>query len=167
MNARDMGEIRIELDSITEKLIIALSNRQRLPRNEGMYSPSKVPEFYSSWLDQLCEAGDNPETYGGARSYDQVILKTIERRFICGEEIAQAKYDNGPASFVEVRNNDDAIEKLLRKPDRETEVIAEAEVLARQYGVDEELVGSIFRYLIDENVAREINYVKRLIKKNS
>ena len=124
----------------------------------------RIIAFYQQWIEQSCEPGEDPDTYGETATSDVVALLAIMERVNLGKPVAEAKYLEQPESFIETSGDRDGLLSLLVKKDREAQVLELADNLALRYDLPSEQVVSVFSFMISTTIEIEIDYLRMRIK---
>ncbi len=163
-----------------------VSNKQDLPQSLIERRQSEFPiadveidvkdavkNKYVNFIKQLCAPGENPDTYGESAYVDSDLMLYLYERINVGRFVAESKYRQEP-TIKEVINDRDALEKKLRVPHREKEVIASVKGIAEMYKLDPanpdkhgfspeqiEKIGEFFQWIIDMTTEVEIQYLQK------
>ena len=122
----------------------------------------KILEFYHEILPQICQPGQDSDTYGEAVLEDSLNIRKLYER-ICGlgPYVAQAKIQDDP-SLLEI-TDETVLRDKLTDPKRERDVMAKGLRLARKYKLPNPSVAKdIFRQIIDLTLDVEVAYIRYL-----
>jgi len=128
----------------------------------GIGIKEELINFYRSIPSQLCEAGEDPTTYGQAASKDAEIVELMNERITgVGLFVAQSKAQNNP-KLPKISQNTQLLRESLRDSSREDLVILKARNTAAKYELSPNLIESVFRWLIEKTVDVEVAYIQNL-----
>lgn len=133
----NLFEIREKLDKMTERIIWLIKERlgSRLNRNLSV-------------KDQILKIKN-----------DVKILQLLKKRINLGKYVAKAKLKENPN--LEKIKNEKELEKKLRVPKREKEVLERAKKLAKKYKLDPKVIENLFKWLIKETLKVEVKEIKK------
>ena len=112
-------------------------------------------------LPRLCEPADDPNTYGETAYLDADLLELIHERINVGRYVARAKFDSEPG----IRAADLTAEQLivlLRDPAQEERIVEGVRDGARRFGVDVDVAELVFRWVIEQTISVEVEYLRGL-----
>jgi monofunctional chorismate mutase len=128
-------------------------SRQPIQIGEGLIA------FYLQVLPRLCPAGDDPNTYGETVYVDADLLTLVNERINVGRYVAEAKAAADP-SLHDLRDNPDGIRERLTDLAREEALLRSVEATAARYELDPGVVRTVFRWIIDETLRVEVEYLQ-------
>ncbi len=117
--------------------------------------------FYLGILPQLCQPGEDPDTYGETVYVDADLMELLHERINVGRYIAQAKLDADP-TLRHLAQDVQALAARLRDPEREQALLGSAQAAAERYQVSPAMVERVFRWIMEETVVVEVSYVRGL-----
>lgn len=120
----------------------------------------EIIAYYMTLLQDLCEEGDDPTTYGETVYCDADLIVLLHERINIGRFVAESKFQTD-ASLRVVAENQDALRARLRKPKREQTVINNARKIAFSYDLDHDVVERCFRWLVTKTLEVEIDYLQQ------
>lgn len=120
----------------------------------------EIITYYMTLLQDLCEEGDDPTTYGETVYCDADLIVLLHERINIGRFVAESKLQNDP-SLQAIAESQDALRVRLRKPKREQTVIANARTIAFNYNLNQNVVERCFRWLIIKTLEVEIHYLQQ------
>ncbi|MDE1804547.1 MAG: hypothetical protein KGH59_02065, partial [Candidatus Micrarchaeota archaeon] len=114
----------------------------------GIGVKESLIKFYRTIPAQLCEAGDDPTTYGQAASKDAEIIELMNERITgIGLFVAQSKAQSDP-KLGKIILDSEALRSSIRDSAREDLVVERARRVAEKYELSPDLTEKIFRWLI-------------------
>ena len=119
----------------------------------------EIITYYLTILEDLCEEGDNPTTYGETVYCDADLIVLLHERINIGRFVAESKLQTDP-SLQAIAESQGALRARLRKPKREQTVIANARKIAFSYNLNQNIVERCFRWLINKTLEVEIHYLQ-------
>lgn len=128
------------------------------------HAGEQILEYYCNWVNQACDAGEDSETFGETVTSDIDALLAIMERVNLGKPVAEAKFREQPAAFVDTGGEREALLGLLVKKDREAQVLELAANLARRYDLPELHAINTFNFMIETTIDIEIDYLRMRIK---
>jgi chorismate mutase len=120
----------------------------------------EIITYYLTLLQDLCEEGDDPTTYGETVYCDADLIVLLHERINIGRFVAESKLQTDP-SLQAIAQSQDALRPRLRKPEREQTVIANARKIAFSYNLNQNVVEHCFRWLITKTLEVEIHYLQQ------
>jgi len=120
-----------------------------------------VIDFYVKLLPAICESGDDTTTYGEAAYVDADIVVLIHERINMGRYVAYFKFMQDP-TVLNLLAQPEQLRAALTVKKREDEVIAAAMRSAEQRGLDIHIIAKMFRWMIDETLDLEVEYLRLL-----
>lgn len=183
--------VRDRLGQMTDSIIGRLKDRSTLPLNLSAYQPGAIlldptmaigstdgglpaipdadirledkliPFYTQTVLPRLCEPTDDPSTYIEAVSIDTGVLLLMSERINLGRYVAIAKTKAAPDMWDLVENTQ-GLMSVLRDARQEERVIAGVRSSAAIHGLDEELGESVFRWVIEQTIGVEVEYMQRI-----
>lgn len=141
---------------------------ERAPPNSSIRPmPSRVGDriidFYRDWLDEVCEPGDRPETYGETVTADVGALLAIMERVNLGKPVAESKFREHETGIRASNGDRDILLSYIVRADREAAVIAMSERLAERYELPAASVRRVFEFMIATTVDIEVDYLRQRI----
>jgi chorismate mutase len=115
--------------------------------------------FYVAAVMRFCELGEDPNTYGETVYCDADLVLLLNERVNLGRVVAETKMQENPE--LNIIHDEGELEKELRFPKREQEVLQQARKIAQRYLFPEGIAESFFKWIIDETVKVEVAYVKQ------
>lgn len=119
-------------------------------------------KFYIDSLEELCERGEDPSTYGETVYCDSDLIQLLNERINLGRYVAESKLQSDP-SIAEVTDDEQLISKL-RNSKREEDVVIKAKDIASRYELNPLVVEKYFRWIIGETIKVEVEYLKGIKK---
>jgi len=116
--------------------------------------------FYVSILSELCLPGDNSISYGETAYLDADILQHLQERINVGRYVAESKLQAN-TQIQNIVADKTLLTVQLKDAKREEDVINQAKETAFKYELNPELVGRVFRWIIDETLKVEIDYLQK------
>lgn len=117
--------------------------------------------FYTKiLLPKLCENDDDPTTYGETVYIDADLLQQLHERINVGRYVAESKLATNP-QIRDLVGDVPALTSLLKDPQREQIVIDRAKDVAKSYQLDPDATGMTFRWIIDQTLQVEIDYLQK------
>lgn len=120
-----------------------------------------VIDFYVKLLPAICESGDDTTTYGEAAYVDADIVVLIHERINMGRYVAYFKFMQDP-TVLNLLAQPEQLRAALTVKKREDEVISAAMRSAEQRGLDIHIIAKMFRWMIDETLDLEVEYLRLL-----
>lgn len=121
--------------------------------------------FYIGILPQLCERGEDPISYGETVYTDADILEHLHERINVGRYVAESKLQANPR-IQDMVHDSTLLMAELRDAKREEDVINQAKARALTYELNPEVIGTVFRWVIDETLKVEIDYLQKKLVAN-
>ncbi len=144
--ARNLAEIRQDIDALSEILFSALAERKKHGFNADSYSmatddnPENLSGCYVSILKLLCENSPHAKVTPEIRAIDTKIMALIQKRTALGIKALASKRNAGLA---------------LRDIKREKELFAQAEKIAASYGINPKTGAEIMSIIIKKTINLE------------
>lgn len=225
MDYSHLGDLRVKLDQMAERIIERLKDRSRFPQNLSVYrrggvklkgaanrsflefalegletyhaslgrfeypdqaplvirrasskairkTPEKVIsdvsvsvkddvlKFYTGLVKKVSRKGEDPTTFGETAYCDADLLELLNERIGLGKFVAESKLRGDPR-VARLAGDRAALMRELRNLSREKEVVAQAKRIAKCYGVSQSAVGALFKWIIDETLKVEAEYLRR------
>lgn len=220
-----LGELRIKLDQMTERITSRLKDRSRFPVNRVIYQPDGIPiagragislfqfaleglelyhaslgrysysdqhpvldlslpsprvgrlvsqsqlpnfdinignnllSFYPDLMLKYCKPLDDPDSYGETAYVDADLIQMINERVNIGRNVADAKGRSNPAIY-QIQSSEELYAKL-KDQSRENVLIEKARGIAISYGVDPNLIEEAFRWIMNQTLNVEVQYVHK------
>jgi chorismate mutase len=229
LDLTQLGELRIKLDQMAERIISRVKDRSRFPQNPAVYEKDavevkgrkgvsflefaleglenyhaslgrfdypdqtplvirkfsskagrEVPEaglgiakvgisvkedifsFYLRFIKKLCPSGEDKTTFGETAYCDADLLELLNERINLGRFVAESKLKSDRSIASAAAGGDrGALVAKLRNAAREEEVVAKAKEAAARYGLDGELVGELFKWIVEETIKVEAEYLQK------
>ena len=120
-----------------------------------------IIDFYIKLLSEICELGDDTTTYGEAAYVDADIVVLMHERINMGRYVAYFKFMQDP-TVLNLLAQPEQLRAALTVKKREDEVIAAAVRSAEQRGLDMHVIAKMFRWMIDETLDLEVEYLRLL-----
>jgi chorismate mutase len=120
-----------------------------------------LPWYVDTVLPTLCDASEDPSTFGETAYVDADLLELLNERINVGRAVAMAKLEAEP-SIRDILHDTGALTERLRDSRREDEVLAAVMDSARRYSVDPNLARAVFRWVIDRVLELEVVYLQQL-----
>ncbi len=117
--------------------------------------------YYISVLPELTPSGDDPQSYGETAFIDSDCLMLIHERINLGRYVAQVKARQSP-EILKLRGTPDRLRAALIDATREAAVIANVRLGAERLELDAELIGRLFRWIIERTLDVEVYYLQHL-----
>jgi chorismate mutase len=105
--------------------------------------------------------GDDTTTYGEAAYVDADIVVLMHERINMGRYVAYFKFMQDP-TVLNLLAQPEQLRAALTVKKREDEVIAAAVRSAEQRGLDMHVIAKMFRWMIDETLDLEVEYLRLL-----
>lgn len=150
----------IHPEAVTEAPVQWSFDMPSIP-NVNLSIQGRVIDFYVQLLPAICESGDDATTYGEAAYLDADIVVLIHERINMGRYVAYFKFMQEP-EVLELLPYPDQLRAALTVKRREEEVIAAAVRSAEQHGLDAHIIAKTFRWMIDETLDLEVEYLRLL-----
>lgn len=115
--------------------------------------------FHRDTVEQLCPAGDDPDTYGETVYVDADLLQLLNERINVGRYVAQAKKDSD-AGLLDLVTDDRELAARLTDSAREEALIARVREVAARYELSEVNAEQVFRWIISETLKVEVLYLQ-------
>ena len=116
--------------------------------------------FYTGILPELCPLGDDPNSYGETAYVDADALQHLHERINVGRYVAESKLAASP-EISNIVHDSALLTAELKDSRREEDVINKAKERALVYELNPDLVGRIFRWVIDETLKVEVDYLQK------
>ena len=117
-----------------------------------------ILSFYTNFIRLLCIPGNDKTCLGKTAYCDANNVVTLNERINLGKYVADAKLKDNP--MILGMKGDDLIEKL-RNPGREAELLKSVSTLSDKYGLNKNLADIFFKWIIDETLKVEADYVMK------
>jgi chorismate mutase len=121
-----------------------------------------ILSFYANFIRLLCIPGEDKTCFGETAYCDANIVETVNERVNLGKYVANAKLEKNPQLLGMTEK--DLIEKL-RSPEREAEMLENVRILSAKYGTNKNLADMFFKWIIDETLKVEADYVGKIGKR--
>jgi len=138
-------------------------NRQTPPspvRSMSSNVGGRIVDFYRQWIELACEDGEDASTYGETVTADVDALLAIMERVNLGKLVAESKFAEATAGFLDTQGDRDAMLELIVRKDREAKVFELAELLAQHYEVDVDHTVRVFQFMIATTIDIEVDYLR-------
>ncbi len=171
-SAFDIKKIRNEIDQINEQIIIGLKTRSNLPINLKTFTQKvtneidkEIIESYKKILFKICENKEDESTYKNSVKIDAENIALCKKRIIVlGEQVAEYKLSQNPSLFD--LNKFEEIEKQLIVPQREKELIDNAEKMSEKCKIENiDSVKSFIKEIIKLNTKVQVQKILNINKK--
>ncbi len=116
-------------------------------------------------LPRLCIDDDDPNSYGESAYADADLLALLNERVNVGRDVARSKIERD-GSLLGLVDDPGALREQLQDREREARVIADAKTAAERYGLDPELAGSVFEWVIARTLTLEVEFLRLLPPSN-
>jgi len=134
------------------------------PRNPIPLAPSgvgaRIVDFYLDWIRERCAPGSDARRYGETVTADVNVLLGIMERVNLGKLVAESKLAADPQRFRATEGRRDEIVELIVRRDREAEVRASAERLARHYDFEPAAAVAVFEWMIATTIDVEVRFIR-------
>jgi len=140
-----------------------VQRRLDLPRLPIIAPPPRdqLIRFYISVLPRLCRPGDDPHYYGETAYADADLLARMNERIYLGAFVAHSKLERDP-DILQLTGQPDALRVVLRDPQREDGVVAQARDAAQRYNLDADLMAEVFRWMIEQTLDLEVRFLQQV-----
>lgn len=132
-----------------------------LPRVDIDIRDRLVPFYRDMILPQLCARAEDPDTYGETVYVDADLLELLHERINVGRYVARAKFESGPG----IRNPELStaeVKELLRDRPQEERILAGVRASAERYGVPPDVADQLFRWVIEQTIDVEVEWLRGL-----
>jgi chorismate mutase len=103
------------------------------------------------------------DSYGETVYVDADLLELLHERIGMGRIVAAIKVVGSP-DILDVAQDRQKLSDILKDPEREETVIKDAvETGKTRYELDPDTVGFVFRWIIDQTLDLEVEYLQRLV----
>lgn len=135
-----------------------------LPRVEINLKDRLMAFYRTEVLPRICASdADEADSYGETVYVDADLLELLHERIGKGRMVAAIKVVANP-DIWEVAHDRTALSEALKDPAREEMVIADAiEAGTVRYQLDPDTVNHLFRWIIDQTLDLEVEYLQRLL----
>ena len=123
---------------------------------------SDILDFYPKFAVKLGMAGEDKTTFGETAYCDADIVEIVNERINLGKFIAESKL-KGDALMLWRADEKTLLEKI-RNPGREHEIIENVKKLSDRYQLDKDLAEEFFKWIIDETLKVELDYLSKIKK---
>lgn len=130
-----------------------------LPNVEINLKDQLIPFYQGTVLPQLCEPGDNPDTYGETVFLDADVLELLNERINIGRYVARSKAESDP-SILDIVSDSNELRKRLRDSSQEERVISSVRSAANKYGLGPDKAELVFRWVIEQTIGLEVAYLQ-------
>jgi chorismate mutase len=120
----------------------------------------KTIDFYIQWIKRACPEGIDSDRFGETVTTDVVNLLNLLERITLGKLVAESKFQKESEAFKKTMGEYGAIENLIKRPEREDEVLGMSAQLARHYEFSEKEAFYVFEWLIDATVDVQVRYIQ-------
>ncbi len=118
---------------------------------------NEIIKFYLKSLNDFCEKGKDPSTFGETVYCDADIIELLHERINLGRYVAQAKIEKNP-ELKKIKNKKE-LEEALRNRQREKEVIKKSKEIAKKYHFSPVVAGKYFKWIIETTIKLEVEYI--------
>lgn len=116
--------------------------------------------FYTEkFLPELCEPGDDPNSYGETAYLDADLLELLHERINVGRYVARAKAQAEPGVWS-IAPNARQLEEALRDRPQEERIMASVRDGATDYGLKPEVAELVFRWVIEQTIRVEVAWLQ-------
>jgi chorismate mutase len=139
-----------------------------LPRVEINLKERLMAFYRTEVLPRICAAGeDEADSYGETVYVDADLLELLHERIGKGRMVAAIKIVANP-DIWDVAHDRITLEVALQDPAREEMVLRDAiEAGKVRYQLDPDTVNHLFRWIIDQTLDLEVEYLQRLLAQGS
>ncbi len=92
---------------------------------------------------------------------------TLMERVYQGTLVAEHKYKANPQKFHAAGLDDDDMKELLRRKEREVEIIEKVRRSAETYSLPKDKIEELFKWIIETTIQLEVDYIRRTKLKTS
>lgn len=118
-----------------------------------------IPFYRDTVIPQLCEPGDQPDTYGETAFLDADVLELLNERINIGRYVARSKAQSDP-SILDIVSDSNELLKRLRDSNQEERVIGSVRSAANRYGLGPDKAELVFRWVIEQTIGLEVTYLQ-------
>jgi chorismate mutase len=127
----------------------------------------EVIHYYINWIKKYCEVGTDSDTFGETVTSDVAALMNLLERINLGKYVAEYKYQENKKIFQNTMGEPREIKELVVNKEREAKVLDMAAHLAEQYEFSADQSRKTFRWIIEETIKVEVEYIHRRLGINT